>query len=608
MLPGATRAILGTFALGIAAYGAGVWIGRLLPAEQFSRHDRVACSWLGGLGLLGAVFFLVGQLNFSLPIIVFILSAGALPVLWLALTRRPASRIRWCDFRAVPTIPAIVVAFVLLVTAFGGLSEITGDWEHDGIAYHLLGPKVWLHQGLVRPVLDNSHTAFPATAELLFAACMAVGGPLAPGFSATLTLALFFVLIFAVAQRVGLNERGAWWCVAIVAAMPAVYVGAHSGFVDVLYAAFVLAAARVGLDARSRGAYATCGVFCGLAAATKYTGILAAAAILVCVVVAARSRDVVERRALWPGAILAAVVGCLVAAPFYARNAIVLGCPIYPPPPGLMNICHTRYFPNEAIRAFHSYIHTRGGGLGRGLGSYLLLPYNLTYHTSNFHGAGGIGLCALALAPFGVVAIWRDAFSRALVALGWLLISLWFVTQQESRFLIPVYVMGAVFAVIGWKYSERVSPGWISHRLCETVVAISLAYGCYMIGVSRKDDLRASVSASFAAEQRRARVPFYASFAYLNAEPLVRKTLILDRSVPPYYLNRDYLKPFGQWGERPLPGIDSPADILRRLHEFGITHVLDVQSGISDFCVVPGSAADLQLVFEDNGQRVYRVE
>src|SRR5216683_4750869 len=147
MLPSATRAILGTFALGSAACGAGMWIGRLLPADRFSRYDRLACSWLGGLGLLGVVFFLVGQLIFSLPIIVFILSAGALPALWLALTKKLASRIHWRDFRAAPTIPAIVVAFVLLVTAFGGLAEINGDWEHDAIAYHLLGPKVWLHQG-----------------------------------------------------------------------------------------------------------------------------------------------------------------------------------------------------------------------------------------------------------------------------------------------------------------------------------------------------------------------------------------------------------------------------------------------------------------------------
>jgi 4-amino-4-deoxy-L-arabinose transferase-like glycosyltransferase len=102
--------------------------------------------------------------------------------------------------------------------------------------------------------------------------------------------------------------------VAIVSAMPAVYAGAHSGFVEVLYAAFVPVAARVGLAAQSRNAYAVCGVFCGLAAATKYTGILAAAAILICVVAAAWKRDAVNRRGLRQGVVFIVVAGSAVAA------------------------------------------------------------------------------------------------------------------------------------------------------------------------------------------------------------------------------------------------------------------------------------------------------
>jgi hypothetical protein len=611
MLPAAALAIFATLALGIAGYGAGLWIGSVLPV-RFSHADRVACSWLGGLGLLGVVLFLAGQAAFSLPIIIFILSAAALPVVWAAFRKMLVPEARWREvLGGLPVLPVIVLAYVLVVTAIGGLAEITGDWGHDAIAYHLLGPKVWLHEGVVRPVLDNSHTAFPVTVEMLFGALMAIGGPLAPGFSATLTMALFFAMVFSVARRVGLDGRGAWWCVAIVAAMPAVYAGGHSGFVDVLYAAFVLAAARVGLDAQRRSEYVVFGVFCGLAAGTKYTGLLAFAAILLCLAVARASKGAAERSGIGPGAMLAVVVGCGVAAPFYIRNWIQLGCPIYPPPPGLIDVyhgvCHARYFPVEAIRAFHAFIHSRGGGLGRGLGAYLLLPYNLTYHTSNFYGAGGIGLCALALAPFGVVAVWREAFSRMMVLLGWMLVSVWFVTQQESRFLIPVYALAAVFAVLGWRYGVRVSPGRLSRGLCGAAVAISIVYGCYMIGISRKDDVHAAVSGSFAEKQRLRRVPFYESFRYLNGETSVQKTLILDRCVPPYYLNGSYLKPFGQWGERPLEGIDEPAEILSRLHEFGFTHVLDVHSELSDFRA-PENTPDLKLVFDRPGQRVYRVE
>src|SRR5258708_34490978 len=77
---------------------------------------------------------------------------------------------------------------VLLLTAVAGLADITGDWGNDGVAYHLLGPKVWLRDGVIRPVLDNSHTAFPATAEVMYAAFLVLGGPHGPGFSAGFAL------------------------------------------------------------------------------------------------------------------------------------------------------------------------------------------------------------------------------------------------------------------------------------------------------------------------------------------------------------------------------------------------------------------------------------
>jgi hypothetical protein len=69
----------------------------------------------------------------------------------------------------------------------------------------------------------------------------------------------------------------------------------------------------------------------------------------------------------------------------------------------------------------------------------------LTYHTANFHGAGGIGLCLLALAPFGIVAMRRNTFARSVVLLALLLTCTWFFTQQESRFLIPIYWGGRFF-------------------------------------------------------------------------------------------------------------------------------------------------------------------
>src|SRR5208283_435049 len=99
---------------------------------------------------------------------------------------------------------------------------------------------------------------------------------------------------------------------------------------------------------------------------------------------------------------IAIAVALVAAAPFYVRNWILLGCPIYPPTPVIAHQFHVKFLSPDAIVNFQSYILKRGAGLGHGLGAYLLLPFNLTYHTSNFHGAGGIGLAPLALGPIGL--------------------------------------------------------------------------------------------------------------------------------------------------------------------------------------------------------------
>jgi hypothetical protein len=182
----------------------------------------------------------------------------------------------------------------------------------------------------------------------------------------------------------------------------------------------------------------------------------------------------------------------------------------------------------------------------------------------------------------------------------------WFLTLQESRYLIPAYPIAAVFAVLGWKYVQSEGPPF-SRGLCGAVIACSLFYGSFMIGSSRWNDLRRVFSPSFAEEQRKERIPYLRSFEYLNEDPSVKRVLVVDRSVPVYYFEKAYLKPFGQWGEQVLPEARDSAQVLGELDSLKVSHILDVHSGISDF-QVPGNTPGLELVFQTENQRVYRVQ
>ena len=127
-----------------------------------------------------------------------------------------------------------------------------------------------------------------------------------------------------------------------------------------------------------------------------------------------------------------------------------------------------------------------------------------------------------------------------------------------------------------------------------------------MIAKPQLPGLREFFSPALAEQRRRASIPYVESFDYLNHDPQVTRLLILDRSVVAYYSDKDYVKPFGQWGEQVFPDAATPAEILPKLNELHISHILDVQSTISGFRVPPDYPG-LVLVFERPGQRVYRV-
>lgn len=604
MLWDLARLILATSVIALAAFGAGHWIERLLPTK-FTGLDRFALCWLGGFGVLGVALFLVGQIAFTPVTIAVVLGVGVLAGIGPLLRMRNASPGERRQFQP-PLIPAAIITVVLLVTAVCALADITGDWGSDSVAYHLLGQKVWLRDGVIRPVLDNSHTSFPVAAEVMYAAFTVLGGAHGPAFSAVLTFSMFLLVVGALAVRAGVSATGAWWAAAFAASMPAIYAGSHSGFVDVLYAAFVLAAARLAFDAERLTEFMAFGLFGGLAIATKYTGLLALPALLLIAAIATWTSRTRRPRALISGIGVALAVAVIVGAPVYVRNWILLGCPIYPPPPLLSAIFHAKYMSPQAVREFHAYIYQRGAGLGRGLGAFLSLPFRLTYHTSNFHGAGGIGLYALALGPFGLIALWRNPFSRAAALLAFVFTVEWFLTQQESRFLIHVYAIGAIFAVAGWEYVKSVTPR-AGSLLSAIAIGCSLAYGLFMIGRAQAADVAAAFSQSVAERQRQEHIPFLESFRFVNNHPSVQKILILDRSVPPYYCDKSYLKITGQWKEQVLPDVRNAQDALEHLKTLHVSDVLDVRSEISEFQVATDTPG-LVLEFERPDQRIYRVQ
>ena len=202
----ALKALFAVALLSAAALSVGSWIALRLPAS-FQQWERIAFALLSGFGLLSLGLFLVGQFSFTVSTIFLVIVVCALAGARSFLRLVRAGGNLSAALRNVPKFPSILIAVILVTTAVAGLAELTGDWNSDAVSYHLLGPRVWLRDGVIRPVSDNCHTAFPPTAETMYAALWAIGGPRAPAFSGFLLLGM--LLLAAASLRDALRTHRA---------------------------------------------------------------------------------------------------------------------------------------------------------------------------------------------------------------------------------------------------------------------------------------------------------------------------------------------------------------------------------------------------------------
>src|SRR5437870_5570847 len=75
--------------------------------------------------------------------------------------------------------------------------------------------------------------------------------------------------------------------------------------------------------------------------ATKYLALVSLPALVLCA--AWRGKDWKEFQMI-SSACIATAAACVVTAPMYLRNWILLGSPIYPPPAGAANFLHVKYY------------------------------------------------------------------------------------------------------------------------------------------------------------------------------------------------------------------------------------------------------------------------
>lgn len=355
-----------------------------VTAVELTRLEEVAVSVLVGLSLLSTLTLLLGLaggLGGRVPLAVgvgcLVIAAGVasrgVPLRdWLAVfaplrrvpnwlrnhlrleseqerARRPQPK--GVDPRSLPAVWLMrlvpVVTCVLAFLMFYG--SLMPPWEFDVVEYHLQAPKEYHQAGAIRFNEHNIYANMPLGAEMHSLAAMTLvggadgwwtGGLIGKGITGSFSLLVAALLGGFVGRRLG--TWNGWVAAGTLLATPGNAHVAMAGLIDMVVAAYLLAAVILLIewwpklcrpDPPLSGMLLIC-LLAGTAAACKYTGVvfvtLPIYAALAWGAWQSRNRRTATRAAL------AMLVGMLLTGfPWYAKNFVWTGNPVFPLATGL---------------------------------------------------------------------------------------------------------------------------------------------------------------------------------------------------------------------------------------------------------------------------------
>jgi len=389
-----------------------------------------------GAGAIGfaLVTFAAGYLHllYAWLFVPLTIAAAAVGAFWVARTLRD---VRLPRLGGWPRWQQAVLALIVVFAVLDVVATCAPITSADALYHHAANPKLFEHEHRIveTPWAWNAYQ--PYTVEMLvldgFLLWDSIQGAFAPLLLALGTVA---AVGFGAAREFG-RPVGLLAAAVLFVNAFAVWL-ATSTFVEF---GFLLLFALAGWNAvrfvqtDRVDALVLAGVFAGGAAGVKYPAVVAAVVFAVAAGIVARRRLTLRR------ALLFAVPAVAVALPWYLKNWIVTGNPVYPLVFGGLN-------PEaEAAReeSFEVY------GFGTSLGDLVLLPFRLLFDAEPFDRGEFASPLLLIFAPLALLVPHGRRWTIAILAAGLVLVLGWFYGSQHVRFLAPIAVYFSVLAAFG---------------------------------------------------------------------------------------------------------------------------------------------------------------
>jgi 4-amino-4-deoxy-L-arabinose transferase-like glycosyltransferase len=556
-----------------ASVSAGRFVLRLLRIEVFERVEQLIVALIIGLEGLGLLTFLFGIVGLLYKVFFYVwlllLCAAGLPSLIATIRAGRAAKVK--SRRSRFEIFLIAVLAVLFLIGF--LYALAPPTESDGLRYHLAAPQEYVKQHRIHYIPLNAFTNFPFLIEMLFLLGMLVSSDVLAKllhFTCLMLTCCLLALLWRRFLRPRQNpsdsadgngrDNPQLLSILVFASTPAVLIVSCWSFIDagiVLFFIAMVYSLLLWAETREKRALWLLGIMAGGALGTKYTMVAFVAlslAVVFCASLFSRNANN-DRRAGAPlrNVVIPAIIAIALASPWYIKNSINTGNPVYPLAYGLFD-------GGEWSQANAAFYRAKAAekGLPRTLGHFLTVPFDSALSWQRFE-AFNIGVPYLLFTPFLCAFplwLWRKKMLRHSVTILFVFalayFVLWYFTYQSNRFLIPLFAILSLLIVYFLESVKRESPAAWAVLLIGLTVA-TLHNGLWSVRWMLVDAYPQPMPVVLGFEKRDSyltrALDYYPCFDYLNSHVRSDEKVLLVGEHRGYYCHANYLA--SDWFDTP---------------------------------------------------------
>ena len=558
---------------------------RLLRIFNFlkvlNRIETIVFSFALGMGFISFLVFFLGLLHILfLKWVLLILILATLISLKDVYSFIIANRSPFYDFKYIYSsklrmLLVVLVSVSLLMTLIGAVAPAKGN---DALVYHLSDAKYFAQHHLVTFIPYTNSSIYPYFMEMLFTLAMLFDNPvLAKLFHFSMAF-IGSLAIYSFGRRY-INREVAFLAAAIFFLTPGVFTQATYAKNDIAWAlySFMSFYAILLRDSSSeRRLLLFAGVMCGIAADTKYIGLITPVAIGLLLIIKGflyreNYKDLIKSFTLFT------ITVTVVIFPYYIRPYWYTGNPLYP--------FYVRYIGENG------WYRPSGFGMDKNLTNFIISPWSLTFYPGEIFGGNESQLSPIYLAFLPVLLFLRKRGKPILFIsiFAGIFYFFWFFKFPAVRYILPIIPFLALLCgyVIWAMYSRSKFFGY----LIKTIFSLFLVLNFGLCIYYNREELAffakgANVEDYLATHDRSSKI-----FQYINKNTPPTSKILLVNEIRNFYLDRDHIREvyYRIYDKYQLKEIDA---IIADLEIKGITHILYAESKIEKKHDMPISSVD----------------